>query len=270
MQYELFETMLLYKDSIFLFRPHLQRLCKSAKILGFDYSHLESFLCNLPTQNSFTPTLIQTLQLLGTLNIANISFAQHILKIESCMQKNIAYPHLWDNANSLLSLLKESLCNNINFLESNINDFMLCRLTLSRNGMLSCTLQNLQPISSTTVKLIIADYEITPLSYHKTTQREHFDKAMQSISKNECFDYLYMSADGKLIEGSRSNILIAKNGKYYTPPSSIGLLSGTLRDMLIYYGICKEKILYKADLYSADSLYCLNSVRGIVPVILSV
>lgn len=268
MQYELFETMLFYKDSIFLFRSHLQRLCKSAKALGFTYKHLESFLYSLPTLHSPKHTLMQTLQLLGTLNIPNISLKQHIMELESCMQQSIIYPHLWDNVSFLIELLKKSQCYKAN-LESNACDFMICRLVLSRNGKLSCTMQELKPINNTRVKLVISDYKTTSLNQHKTTNRVHFDKATQSISKNEYFDYIYMNANDKLMEGSRSNILIAKNGKYYTPESNIGILSGTLRNMLIYYGICKEKILYKMDLYNADSIYCLNSVRGIIPVVLA-
>lgn len=267
MQYSLFETMLLYKDSIFLFRLHLQRLYKSAKALGFIHNHLESFLYNLPTQHNITRNLIQSLQLLGMLNIPNIPLAQHIIGLESCMKQNIIYPHLWDDVEHLIALLKKNQCNTI-ALESNTSSFMLCRLTLSSDGCLSFALQELKPITNTKINLSTADYDTTPLSYHKTTQRSHFNNATQSISNNEYFDYVYMNASSRLIEGSRSNILVAKNGKYYTPESSIGLLSGTLRDMFIFYGICEEKILYKADLYNADTIYCLNSVRGLIPVTL--
>lgn len=264
MEYKLFETMLLYKDSIFLFYPHLQRLCGSAKILGFAHDGLESFL-HLPIEHGFTFTLPQSLRLLGELNIPNISLESTIKSLESCI-KNTEYK-LWSGVGQLAGLLevfKTKMCKNDEIALKSA-DFMLCRLILSKKGILSCTFSKLHPICNTSVKLTKAEHKITPLSHHKTTQRFHFDEAAKSIDKNECFDYLY-HINGRLMEGSRSNILIAKNGKYYTPESSVGLLSGTLRNIFISCGICTEKILYERDLYEADSIYCLNSVRGLVPV----
>ena len=134
-----------------------------------------------------------------------------------------------------------------------------------RRGNLTYSIQALQPINNTKVRLATLD-TITPLSYHKTTKREHFKDATTSIAKNECFDYIYIDKDSKILEGSRSNIIIAKNGKYYTPPQSLGILAGTLRNTLIKCGICTEKILYKKDLYEASEIYCINSIRGIIPV----
>lgn len=270
--------MLLYNDSIFLFRPHLQRLCKSAKQLGFPYKHLEAFIYNLPTQTHIpcnttnsthiyhkrkVPTLIHALQLLKSLHITNMQTTSYITDLESKIQLTKEYPHLWDCVQHLTMLLHTDKHNNYN-----THYLALCRLLLAYDGSLSCTLQPLHPITNTYAMLAIRTNTANTLNQHKTTQRAHFKRATQSIINNQCFDYLYIDTHGTLTEGSRSNILIEKAGKYYTPASSVGLLEGTLRNMLLNYGICTEAILYEKDLYTADSIYCINSVRGIIPVCL--
>ncbi|WP_034319989.1 aminotransferase class IV [Helicobacter trogontum] len=153
--------------------------------------------------------------------------------------------------------------NSINL--ASTNDFSLCRLLLAKDGTLTYNIQPLQPITNTTIKLAVLK-TTTQLSYHKTTMRLHFDKATTSIARNECFDYIYTNKDNEILEGSRSNVVITQNGKHYTPKRSLGLLAGTLRNTLIKQGICIEKTLYTQDLYRADAIYCVNSIRGIIPV----
>uniref|UniRef100_UPI004025D744 aminotransferase class IV n=1 Tax=Candidatus Scatousia sp. TaxID=3085663 RepID=UPI004025D744 len=51
--------------------------------------------------------------------------------------------------------------------------------------------------------------------------------------------------------------------KFYTPPLKCGLLNGVLRQNLLDSNVCVEKVLYKEDLLNANSIYCINSVRGI-------
>ncbi len=86
--------------------------------------------------------------------------------------------------------------------------------------------------------------------------------------KKDVFDELYFNERGELTEGARSNVIIEKDGKLYTPPVECGLLNGIYRMSLICDGLCVEKVLYKKDLLDADAIYCCNSVRGMVRVCL--
>ena len=279
MDFSLIETILLHKDSVFLLHSHLYRLYSSAKALGFNYTAIESALKHLDINAPHTYkdlNILESLEILAKSSLPNRDMQYHIMRLESFsyytqynktnMLDSTLYNDnanatlcLWDSIHTLQKLLQ---IGNNDFIA---NDFSFCRLLLTKEGNLTYSIQALQPINNAKVRLATLD-TITPLSYHKTTKREHFKDATTSIAKNECFDYIYMDKDSKILEGSRSNIIIAKNGKYYTPPQSLGILAGTLRNTLIKCGICTEKILYKKDLYEASEIYCINSIRGIIPV----
>ena len=279
MDFSLIETILLHKDSVFLLHSHLYRLYSSAKALGFNYTAIESTLKHLDINAPHTYkdlNILESLEILAKSSLPNRDMQYHIMRLESFsyytqynktnMLDSTLYNDnanatlcLWDSIHTLQKLLQ---IGNNDFIA---NDFSFCRLLLTKEGNLTYSIQALQPINNAKVRLATLD-TITPLSYHKTTKREHFKDATTSIAKNECFDYIYMDKDSKILEGSRSNIIIAKNGKYYTPPQSLGILAGTLRNTLIKCGICTEKILYKKDLYEASEMYCVNSIRGIIPV----
>ena len=279
MDFSLIETILLHKDSVFLLHSHLYRLYNSAKALGFNYTAIESALKHLDINAPHTYkdlNILESLEILAKSSLPNRDMQYHIMRLESFsyytqynktnMLDSTLYNDnanatlcLWDSIHTLQKLLQ---IGNNDFIA---NDFSFCRLLLTKEGNLTYSIQALQPINNAKVRLATLD-TITPLSYHKTTKREHFKDATTSIAKNECFDYIYMDKDSKILEGSRSNIIIAKNGKYYTPPQSLGILAGTLRNTLIKCGICTEKILYKKDLYEASEIYCINSIRGIIPV----
>ncbi|EMZ39123.1 aminotransferase [Helicobacter bilis] len=279
MDFSLIETMLLHKDSVFLLHSHLYRLYNSAKALGFNYTAIESALKHLDINTPHTHkdlNILESLEILAKSSLPNRDIQYHIMRLESFsyytqynktnMLDSTLYNDnanatlcLWDSIHTLQKLLQ---IGNNDFIA---NDFSFCRLLLTKEGNLTYSIQALQPINNAKVRLATLD-TITPLSYHKTTKREHFKDATTSIAKNECFDYIYIDKDSKILEGSRSNIIIAKNGKYYTPPQSLGILAGTLRNTLIKCGICTEKILYKKDLYEASEMYCVNSIRGIIPV----
>ena len=72
----------------------------------------------------------------------------------------------------------------------------------------------------------------------------------------------------EITEGAISTIFVEKDGVLYTPPVRCGLLPGTLRAHLLEKKKCREKILFKEDLFAADRLFCGNSVRGLVEVFL--
>jgi para-aminobenzoate synthetase / 4-amino-4-deoxychorismate lyase len=107
-----------------------------------------------------------------------------------------------------------------------------------------------------------------PFLYHKTTFREWYDKSMNDIRDKKYFDVLHINRRGELTEGARSNVFITISGVLYTPPVRCGLLPGVLRNRLLKAGKCKEKILFPEDLKKAESVFCGNSVRGLVKVVL--
>jgi para-aminobenzoate synthetase / 4-amino-4-deoxychorismate lyase len=108
----------------------------------------------------------------------------------------------------------------------------------------------------------------TPFLYHKTTYRPWYREDRNRIRSSGCFDVLHVNSRGQLTEGSRTNLFVKINGALFTPPVRCGLLPGVLRNRLLDAGKCTEKILSVQDLKNAEALYCGNSVRGLVEVIL--
>ena len=41
------------------------------------------------------------------------------------------------------------------------------------------------------------------------------------------------------------------------------MLNGVYRNFLLHLGLIKEKTLFKEDLFEAENIYCINSVRGL-------
>jgi para-aminobenzoate synthetase / 4-amino-4-deoxychorismate lyase len=52
------------------------------------------------------------------------------------------------------------------------------------------------------------------------------------------------------------------DGEFCTPPLPSGLLNGVLREVLIAESAVVERVLHKADLQRATSVWFVNSVRG--------
>ena len=73
-------------------------------------------------------------------------------------------------------------------------------------------------------------------------------------------EVLFINEEGNLLEGAISNLIIKKNEKYFTPPTSLGLLRGCYTEYLIEIGECEEKLIKVNDLIEADEIYFCNSV----------
>ncbi|MFH1460217.1 MAG: aminodeoxychorismate synthase component I [Candidatus Omnitrophota bacterium] len=133
------------------------------------------------------------------------------------------------------------------------------------------------PITSSNLKerqkIIISKIRINPNNpflYHKTTKRKIYDKEFKKYSQLGVFDVIFLNNKNEITEGAISNIFVKKNNLYYTPPVSCGLLPGVYRKYFIkkHPKKVKEKILNLNDLKNADNIYCTNSVRGMVEVVL--
>ena len=102
--------------------------------------------------------------------------------------------------------------------------------------------------------------------YHKTTNRDLYDSEYSKYRALGYTDCLFMNEKQELTEGAITNIFIEKDGRFFTPPLSSGLLPGIMRAALISSLKAKEQILHLKDLRSADRVYICNSVRGLIEV----
>ncbi len=102
--------------------------------------------------------------------------------------------------------------------------------------------------------------------YHKTTHRELYNEERQRAGREGLYEIIFCNEKGEVTEGTISNIIIRRQGRFLTPPVECGLLPGIGRQMLIERRQIWEEVLTPADLYAAESIYFLNSVRGLVEV----
>lgn len=76
------------------------------------------------------------------------------------------------------------------------------------------------------------------------------------------FEALLLNERGQLVEGSRSNVILALPGGLFTPPVADGCLPGTVRRRLLESGRVVERSLTPADLDQADRVILTNSLIG--------
>ncbi len=146
---------------------------------------------------------------------------------------------------------------------TNLPENGILRLILDLNGDFQVQIKNLD--NQNLKKVLISNDFVNskdPLLYHKTTHRPWYQKTMEKIAKNEVFDEIFFNEKGELTEGARSNIVLKIDGNFYTSPVKCGLLNGILRQKMINDGKIIEKVLYKNDLFNAEKIYCINSIRG--------
>lgn len=140
------------------------------------------------------------------------------------------------------------------------------RVLLYRNGCISTQYRDILP--ARTNKITISPIVINSKNefmYYKTTYRPWFYDSYQKIAKGEIYDEIFFNEKGELTEGARSNVILLLNGKMYTPPVKCGLLKGIYRQQMKNV---EERVLYKPDIERAQKIYCVNSVRGLVEVVL--
>ncbi|MWV61955.1 hypothetical protein DCO58_06815 [Helicobacter saguini] len=242
MQYDIFETMLVSNNKIFILNHHLHRMLKSAEILNFNtFNLLSKFKIFFDSSFSY--------------------FVNKNIKLTSLtLDKFKKIDNLWFNFQDFSKML------GLESMELDNKNYIL-KLILKCDGNLIYEVLQLNKFANSNIiisKNIINSNNI--FLYHKTTNRNIFKDSVGDIQLNKCFDYIYFNEKHELTQGSRSNIIIKFNGSYLTPNVKSGLLRGTLSKLLLDSKICKETIIYMEDLLNAEKIFCVNSVRGILQV----
>lgn len=137
------------------------------------------------------------------------------------------------------------------------------RLLLDGNGQTELQTQKISAIKEP-VNCMLAASAVdsrNPFLFHKTTHREIYDKASDKLPDN-VFSVLLWNENQHLTEFTIGNVVIEKNGRFFTPPVSCGLLAGTFRQQLLDQKLIEEKVIHKEELKDCDAIWLVNSVRG--------
>ena len=139
-----------------------------------------------------------------------------------------------------------------------VNQDYRLRISLSKSGEMKLSRQILTPLSPSfcKAKLCLQEADLNQsFTYFKTTHRPHLSLGEQ--------EKIYHNKSGELLETSIGNLVLKINGKFYTPPTSQGILPGIYRQHLLETGQVEEKFLTVADLNQAETIYGCNAVRGL-------
>lgn len=106
----------------------------------------------------------------------------------------------------------------------------------------------------------------SPLAGLKSLSWQTNRLAMLRAEKAGAFEALLLNERGHLVEGARSNLLVALEDGIYTPPLEDGCLPGTVRRHLLEKGAVAERSLVPEDLGKARGIFLTNSLVGVLPV----
>ncbi len=141
------------------------------------------------------------------------------------------------------------------------------RLALRHDGRFDLTMAPLESTQEQPVGLLLDEMPIDaghPLRRHKTSLRGGYDAAIVDAGRRGAFDTLFVTADGRLTEGARSNLFLRIEGQWLTPPLSAGILPGIMRGVLLDDPVwaAREAELTVADLGRAELIMVCNALRG--------
>ncbi|WP_263351010.1 aminodeoxychorismate synthase component I [Acidicapsa acidisoli] len=138
------------------------------------------------------------------------------------------------------------------------------RLTLDRDGAMQIT--HAAAAENMPGKVVVSAHRVRSsdrLLRHKTTRRRLFDEQYQWAAALGFVDVLFLNERDEVTQGAISNLFVVKNGQWFTPPVSCGVLPGVYRRHLLEARPdATEKVLHLADLASADAVYLCNAIRG--------
>ena len=139
----------------------------------------------------------------------------------------------------------------------------MARLLLSPTGMMAIEVKPFEGQEPAPVSVAVRPLPVDPGDFrlrYKTTDRSFYDEARHA---GGAFETIFTDPEGRLTEGSFTNIFVERGGKYVTPPLSRGLVPGILRGLLIEKGEAVEGDLTVDDL--SDGFFVGNMLRGLIP-----
>ena len=144
------------------------------------------------------------------------------------------------------------------------------RLALAHDGRVAVSCAPLEPLPDGRVNVLLDPRPLPegrPLSAHKTTLRAHYDEGIRQAERRGAFDSLFFTADGRVVEGGRSNVFVLVDGRWWTPPLTDGALPGVMRGLLLEDPAWQagERTLRRAHLQRARSVIVCNALRGAMP-----
>ena len=141
------------------------------------------------------------------------------------------------------------------------------RMTITREGFVDVVCTPIKPVAQKNNLLCLSPIRVDAENqyfYHKTTNRELYEKEFARANEAGFAEILFLNKDGLLTEASRHNVFVKIDDKIVTPPVKNGLLAGVYRNLLLER--CSdilEKEILLSDLEKVSTLYLSNAVQGL-------
>lgn len=225
----LFETFRASNKKVFLLQEHLARLYSSIDILGIKRPQKKLLITYLgQIINEFKPSQDLFLRLMvtggnGELKLSNQKYGQP--KVIIYAVKIPKFTPLEKSAKTLNSITRQPP-----------EYFKLSKTRLKTNDYLSAHLAQ--------------------------TELDEF-KQQNSLPANTHLEGILLSPSGYVAEALTSNIFWTKNGQLFTPPLSLGVLPGIMRQYLFESHGAREKLIKTKDLEAAEEVFLSNGVNFI-------
>lgn len=224
-----FETFRVSSGEVFLLDEHLARLKRSLEYLSIKNVKFEGLLQQLKT-------------FIDDFDVHDDLFIRLMVTAGS----------------SDLKLSQQQYVNsNILIYGSKISEFKPVEKQAKIIDSVNRSLPEYYPI--TKVRLKTSDYLSAGLA------QVELDNYKKINNMHEHIEGILLTQEGYVAEALTSNIFWVKDGKFFTPPLSLGILPGIIRSFIIENEEVEEKLIKTNDLMSADEIFLTNSVNFICP-----
>ncbi|WP_310103067.1 aminodeoxychorismate synthase component I [Sphingomonas sp. BE138] len=141
------------------------------------------------------------------------------------------------------------------------------RLMASQTGRIAIEVAARPPAPDRPLRVAVAPLPVGERDWrlrHKTSDRRFYDAARAASGVDEV---VFVAPDGRLTEGSFTNLFVLRDGTLVTPRAG-PLLPGVLRGALLDEGRAIEGDLTPDDL--SDGFFVGNALRGLLPAVCAV
>ena len=124
-----------------------------------------------------------------------------------------------------------------------------------------------------TAQLLIMPWarnETSPLVSVKTTSYAENVHALAVAKSLDFSEAIFLNTQGKVTEGTGSNVFLVKDRVIFTPNITSGLLQGVTRNLVLEWAVAmfeiRETALSEEDLFNADEIFITSTTREVQPV----
>ena len=173
-------------------------------------------------------------------------------------------------------MLKTINKNNIKYGAVNLmvsNNFDINNLFKSKTNIY-ISIRSISKINHKLVKVIfLNEWEFPIIRFKNSIKINSYAgniKALKLAKRAGAFDAVFLNKKKQVTEATMRNIFFIKDKRVFTPPTSLGILPGTTRSLIIKlceeHGYdCSEKMIKFDELNNMDEAFLSSSSYGLIP-----